>query len=76
MKKSQDISLRLQKFIADCGVTSRRKAEGYILDGRVTINGQVVTELGTKVNPSTDTVEVDGVALEPAAVDKVYVVFK
>ena len=74
MKKSQDISLRLQKFIADCGVTSRRKAEGYILDGRVSINGQVVTELGTKVNPSTDSVEVDGVTLEPAAVDKVYVV--
>lgn len=73
-KSSQDISLRLQKFIADCGVTSRRKAEVYITDGRVTVNGQVVTELGTKVNPSTDMIEVDGVALEPAAVDKVYVV--
>lgn len=74
LKSKQDISIRLQKFIADCGVTSRRKAEGYILDGRVTINGQVVTELGTKVNPSTDSVEVDGVTLEPSAVDKIYVV--
>lgn len=74
MKSSQDVSIRLQKFIADCGVTSRRKAEGYILDGRVEINGNVVTELGTKVNPSTDSVTVDGVTLEPAAVDKVYVV--
>ncbi len=73
-KSSQDLSLRLQKFIADCGVTSRRKAEIYITEGRVSVNGQIVTELGTKVNPSTDSVEVDGVALEPAAVDKVYVV--
>lgn len=71
---NQDVSIRLQKFIADCGVTSRRKAEGYILDGRVTVNEKVVTELGTKVNPSSDLVMVDGVALEPAAVDKVYVV--
>lgn len=74
MKANQDLSLRLQKFIADCGVTSRRKAETLILEGRVTVNGDVVTELGTKVNPKTDAVQVDGVALEPAAVDKVYLV--
>jgi 23S rRNA pseudouridine2605 synthase len=74
MKSSQDVSVRLQKFIADCGVTSRRKAEGYILDGRVTVNGKVVTELGTKVDPHRDEIEVDGVALELAAVDKVYLV--
>ncbi len=73
-KSNQDISIRLQKFIADCGVTSRRKAEQYIVDGRVEVNGQVVTELGSKVNPSTDAVTVDGVSLEPAAIDKVYVV--
>jgi 23S rRNA pseudouridine2605 synthase len=73
-KSHQDLSLRLQKFIADCGVTSRRKAETLITEGRVSVNGQIVTELGTKVNPSSDSVEVDGVALEPAAVDKVYVV--
>ncbi len=74
MKSNQDVYIRLQKFIADCGVTSRRKAEGYILDGRVSVNSKVVTELGTKVNPATDLVMVDGVALEPSAVDKVYVV--
>jgi 23S rRNA pseudouridine2605 synthase len=74
MKSNQDVSIRLQKFIADCGVTSRRKAEGYFLDGRVYVNSKVVTELGTKVNPATDLVMVDGVALEPSAVDKVYVV--
>ncbi len=73
-KSTQDISIRLQKVIADCGITSRRKAEGYILDGRVTVNGNTVTELGTKVNPHTDVIQVDGNTLELAAVDKVYVV--
>lgn len=69
-----DLSVRLQKFIADCGVTSRRKAETYILEGRVSVNGKIITELGTKVNPSKDQVEVDNIALELDAVDKVYIV--
>ncbi|HXH29497.1 MAG TPA: pseudouridine synthase [Bacteriovoracaceae bacterium] len=73
-KSTQDISIRLQKIIADCGITSRRKAEGYMLDGRVTVNGKTITELGTKVNPNTDVIMVDGNTLELAAVDKVYVV--
>ncbi len=73
-KSNQDVSIRLQKVIADCGVTSRRKAEGYILDGRVEVNGKIITELGTKVNPNVDTIQVDGVTLELAAVDKVYIV--
>jgi 23S rRNA pseudouridine2605 synthase len=71
---NQDINVRLQKVIADCGVTSRRKAEGYILDGRVQVNGNTVTELGTKVNPHKDTIQVDGNTLELSAVDKVYIV--
>lgn len=73
-QSNQDISVRLQKVIADCGVTSRRKAEGYILDGRVVVNGKVVTELGTKVNPHADIIQVDGNTLELLAVDKVYLV--
>jgi 23S rRNA pseudouridine2605 synthase len=71
---NQDINVRLQKVIADCGVTSRRKAEGYILDGRVEVNGRVITELGTKVNPHSDVIQVDGNTLELMAVDKVYLV--
>jgi len=71
---NQDISVRLQKVIADCGVTSRRKAEGYILDGRVEVNGRVITELGTKVNPHADVIQVDGNTLELMAIDKVYLV--
>jgi len=74
MKSQPDLSLRLQKFIADCGVTSRRKAEELILEGRVVVNGKIVRELGTKVNPQTDAVQVDGNALELSAVDKVYLV--
>ena len=42
---------RLQKFLANAGVASRRKCEEIILDGRVKVNGKVITELGTKVNP-------------------------
>ncbi|MFD2630727.1 pseudouridine synthase [Oceanobacillus kapialis] len=58
-----DKNERLQKVIAQSGLTSRRKAEGYITDGKVKVNGQVVTELGTKVAPS-DTIEVDGIPVE------------
>lgn len=46
--------IRLQKFLADSGVASRRKCEQYILDGLININGKVITKLGTKVNPSID----------------------
>jgi 23S rRNA pseudouridine2605 synthase len=60
MSKHQE---RLQKVIAQSGVTSRRKAEKLIAGGSVKVNGQLVTELGTKVIP-TDKVEVDGVPLE------------
>ena len=50
---------RLQKVIASSGLTSRRKAEELIVDGKVKVNGKTITELGTKVNPS-DLIEVDG----------------
>lgn len=50
---------RLQKYIANSGVTSRRKAEELILSGHVKVNGIIITELGTKVSPSKDVVEVN-----------------
>ena len=52
--------MRIQKFLSRAGVASRRKAEAMVLDGRVRVNGTVVTELGTKVQPFRDRVEVDG----------------
>jgi pseudouridine synthase len=51
---------RLQKFLAQAGVASRRQAEQYMLEGRVTVNGQVTKELGSKVDPDKDAVKVDG----------------
>lgn len=53
-------SIRLQKYIADAGIASRRKAEVLITEGRVTVNGTVMSELGTKVNPDSDHIRVDG----------------
>ncbi len=67
------MEVRLQKYIADCGITSRRKAEDLITLGRVKVNGTTVTLLGTKVDPSTDTVEVDGALADHRSVNKVYI---
>ncbi len=67
-------SIRLQKYIADCGITSRRRAEEYILQGRVLLNGKIVKELGTKVDPDIDLVIVDGNPIDPNSVTKVYLV--
>ena len=58
---------RLNKFLASCGVASRRESEKLILDGRVKVNGKVVTELGTQVNENNDRVMVDGNLVKPVA---------
>lgn len=50
---------RLQKYMATCGVASRRKCEEIILEGRVTVNGEIIKELGFKVTPGSDKVLVD-----------------
>lgn len=56
---------RLQKFIARCGVASRREAENIILSGRVSVNKKTVTELGTKVDEDNDKVFIDGERILP-----------
>ncbi|MFM2294026.1 MAG: ribosomal large subunit pseudouridine synthase [Verrucomicrobiota bacterium] len=56
--------VRLQKFLAEAGVASRRASEVVITEGRVRVNGKVVTQLGTKVNPDTDEIAVDGTILK------------
>ena len=55
---------RLHKILAAAGIASRRKAEEIILAGRVTVNGTAVTELGTKADPTHDTILVDGKPLQ------------
>ena len=57
--------VRLQKFLANSGVCSRRNAEKLIVDGKVSVNGNVVTELGTKVNPEDDEVICNGQVIKP-----------
>ncbi|MBW2514487.1 MAG: rRNA pseudouridine synthase [Deltaproteobacteria bacterium] len=52
--------VRLQKFLSSAGYCSRRQGEVYIQEGKVRVNGQVVTELGTKVDPDKDTIDVNG----------------
>ena len=54
------MQVRLQKIISGAGVASRRAAEKLIADGRVTVNGRMVAELGSKADPDTDDIRVDG----------------
>lgn len=63
---------RLQKFMASCGVASRRKCEEIIAKGRVKVNGETIKEAGRKINPDKDRVVVDGKLLRPAD-RKVYI---
>ena len=63
---------RLQKFLANCGIASRRKCEELITSGKVKVNGKVVTELGTKIKPDTDVVEYNGQVVKPIE-NKVYI---
>lgn len=64
--------MRINKYIASCGVASRRKAEELIISGRVTINGELITELSTTVDETKDIVEVDGVPINQEE-KKVYI---
>lgn len=54
------MEIRLQKIISEAGIASRRKAEGLILDGRVSVNNKTVSELGTKADPNKDIIKVNG----------------
>jgi 23S rRNA pseudouridine2605 synthase len=56
--------VRLQKVLANAGVASRRVCEEYIVQGRVRVNGRVVTELGSRIDPEKDLVDVDGTAIQ------------
>lgn len=58
--KDGDEVERLQKFLAQAGVASRRKCEKLIAEGKVTVNGKTVRELGTKINPDRDAIMVNG----------------
>ncbi len=65
--------IRLQKYMAECGVASRRKCEELISQGKVKVNGKIVTELGTKINPNKDEVVFNGKTLKHEDDEKVYI---
>lgn len=64
--------MRLQKFMAKCGIASRRKSEEIILQGKVKVNGNIVKELGVKIDPDKDTIEIEGNILKLEE-NKVYI---
>lgn len=68
------MEIRLQKYLADAGVASRRACEELIVSGRVSVNGKIVTKLGTKINPENAQVLLDGKAIKPKNT-KTYIAF-
>lgn len=63
---------RLQKYLAECGIASRRKCEEYIASGLVKVNGEIITEMGTKIDPLVDKVEFRNMKIEIKPEKKVY----
>ncbi len=72
--KRQQGHVRLNKFLADNGVASRRGSDVLIEKGKVTIDGEIVTELGIKIDPATQTIEIDGVILRSDPQERRYYV--
>jgi 23S rRNA pseudouridine2605 synthase len=71
IERDADGLVRLQKLLAQSGVASRRKCEELMLEGHVEVDGEIVTRLGTKVDPTTAVIRVDGKRLPPMT-DLVY----
>ena len=65
--------VRLQKYMAECGLASRRKCEELIIAGKVKVNGIIVTQLGTKINPYKDNVIYNGKEIKKVEDKKVYI---
>jgi 23S rRNA pseudouridine2605 synthase len=67
---------RLQKILARAGLASRREAERWILEGRITVNGTVVRKLGSQADPAKDSIKVDGKRVKPVAAPLYYAFHK
>lgn len=59
--------MRINKFLAECGVASRRNSETFVLEGRVKVNNKKVTSLATDIDPEVDQVSIDGKPVKPIA---------
>lgn len=67
------MNVRLQKYLADCGIASRRKCEELIVQGKIEVNGIIVTELGTKIDDQKDKVKYNGNIVEKKNEDYIYI---
>lgn len=65
--------VRIQKFLANQGLASRRKIEEYIINGKIEINGETITELGRKIDPEKDEIKIDGILLNRKYEEKKYI---
>src|ERR1700761_9220991 len=74
--KNENRGDRLQKILAQAGIASRRAAEQIILDGRVQVNGQTVTELGTRADATRDHIRVDGKLLHGPEATRYFMINK
>lgn len=68
--------IRLNRFLSSAGIASRRRCDDFIRDGRVSVNGTVVTELGTRVAPSSDHVTVDGKQVQISTAERTLILHK
>ena len=67
---------RIQKILARAGLASRREAERWIVEGRITVNGSVIRKLGSQADPIKDSIKVDGKRIKPAAAPLYYALHK
>ena len=67
------MEVRLQKYLANCGLASRRKSEELILSGKISVNGKIITELGTKIDPEKDEIKYNGKIIKDTKQNFVYV---
>lgn len=68
--------MRLHKYLAHCGVASRRKSETIIRDGKVRVNGRVVTDMGVQIDPSKDRISVEGCRISKRAYGVYFLFYK
>lgn len=74
-RQEQEESVRINKYLAMCGIASRRAADQMVVEGRVTVNGKIADEPGFRINPRHDEVIVDGRRMAEPESKKVYILF-
>jgi len=74
-KQEMEEKVRINKYLAMCGIASRRAADQMVLDGKVSVNGRIADEPGFKVDPRKDEVIVDGRRMAEPEQKKVYILF-